>query len=236
MGRIEQVLPPRERKGAASLQTIMFITLALVGKTVRAHHTPMLNPFDPGYFATAELREMGFARVGQGVSVARNNTIIGLENITLGDGARIDGFCTIIAASGSLVMGAFAHIHTNFVLGCRGGIEIGDYAGISHGCHVLSASDDFSGKWMTNSNLPKGRTNPKIAPIRIGRHVPIGTGCSIFPGVTIGEGAAICSHSVISRDLPEWMMCSGNPARPRVPRSRQALMLESGIRDRAQVA
>lgn len=185
----------------------------------------MHNPFDPGYYGSEELRGFGFAAVGDNVQIAKNCTIIGLHNISLGDHVRVDGFCTIVAGAGHLNLGRYVHIHTSVVLGCRGGLDIGDYSGVSHGCQILTASDDFSGRWMTNSNLPAGCTNPKIAPIVIGKHVPVGAGCTITPGVTIGDGAAVLAHSVVSRDLPEWMMCGGTPAIARVPRRRRVMTL-----------
>lgn len=186
----------------------------------------MQNPFNPGYYCSEELRSFGFAHVGDNVSVACNSTIIGLENIELHDNSRIDGFCTVIASAGKLVLGRYVHIHTSVVIGARGGVYIDDFAGVSHGCQILSASDDFTGRWMTNSTLPAGCTKPTIAPIRIGRHVPIGTNCTILPGVTIGEGAAVCAHTLVTSDLAEWRMYQGAPAQDRAPRRRRILALE----------
>jgi galactoside O-acetyltransferase len=183
------------------------------------------NPFDPGYYGSEELRSFGFKSVGGNVLVARNCTIIGIENIELSDHCRIDGYCTIIAAGGWLRIGRYVHVHTSVVIGARGGVELGDYCGVSHGSQILSASDDFTGRWMTNSTLPEGCTKPTIAPIRIGRHVPIGTCCTILPGVTIGEGAALCSHSLVTRDVPEWVMVAGAPAEMRSRRNRRVLAL-----------
>lgn len=161
--------------------------------------------------------------------IAKNCTIIGPENIHIDDDCRIDGFCTVIAATGSLRIGRAVHIHTSVVLGCRGGIVIGDYSGISHGCQLLTASDDFTGRWMTNGTVPPHLTRPKIAAISIGEHVPVGAGTTIFPGVNIGDGAAVMAHSVVSRDLPEWMMCSGNPAKARARRRRNPASLAAGL-------
>lgn len=172
-----------------------------------------------------KLRSFGFAAVGEEVQIAKNCSIHQLGNIRIGDGVRIDGFSTIVA-SGPLVIGRYVHIHTSVVIGSRGGITIGDFCGISHNCQLLSASDDFRGAWMTNDNLFAGCTRPKVAPIVIGRHVPVRVGSTILPGISIGEGAAICAHSLVTRDMPDWMMCSGVPARPRVARRRTLLELE----------
>lgn len=57
-----------------------------------------MNRFNPGYFTEDELRDFGIASVGVNVRVARNCTIIGLANISIGDNVRIDGYSTITAS------------------------------------------------------------------------------------------------------------------------------------------
>lgn len=39
----------------------------------------------------------------------------------------------------------------------------------------------------------------------------IGMGSIIMPGVTIGEGSIIAAGSVVTRDIPSWVIASGNP-------------------------
>lgn len=183
----------------------------------------MKNPFDTGYYCSDELRDFGFAHVGENVRVARNCTIMGLENISLGDNSRIDANCTIIALGGPLTLGRYAHVHTSVVLGARGGITLGDFVGISHGCNLVSASDDLSGDWMTNSTLPPGCTNPKVAPIYIGDYTAMGVLCTVLPGVNIGTGCAVYAYSLVKSDLPEWTIAVGLPAKVIRQRSRRLL-------------
>ena len=40
----------------------------------------------------------------------------------------------------------------------------------------------------------------------------------IGPGVTIHEGAVVGARSVVTRDMPAWTVCAGNPCRPLKPR------------------
>lgn len=185
----------------------------------------MHNPFDQGYFKSDELRAFGFARVGEGSAIARTCTIVGLENIRIGDFVRIDGFTTIVASGGPLRIGNHVHICSGCVLGARGEIELADFSSLSHGVRLLSAIDDFSGRSMTNSTLPEDVLAVQAAPIRIGRYVPIGSGSIILPGASIGEGAAVAAMSVVNRPLAEWTIYGGNPARELGPRSRDLIAL-----------
>jgi acetyltransferase-like isoleucine patch superfamily enzyme len=41
----------------------------------------------------------------------------------------------------------------------------------------------------------------------------IGANATILPGVCIGEGAFIAAGSIVTRDVPDYMMAIGNPAR-----------------------
>jgi len=46
----------------------------------------------------------------------------------------------------------------------------------------------------------------------------VATDVFIAPGVTIGKGAVIGSRSSVYKDMPEGMICIGNPAKPIKPR------------------
>ena len=41
----------------------------------------------------------------------------------------------------------------------------------------------------------------------------IGSGAIILPGVTIGTGSIIAAGSVVNRDIPDFKIAAGNPAR-----------------------
>ena len=100
-----------------------------------------------------------------------------------------------------------------------------DYSSLSHGVRLLSAIDDFSGRTMTNSTLPPELLGVQAAPIHVGRYVPIGSGCILLPGSTVGEGSAVGAMSLVNRPLGEWTIYGGNPARELGPRSRDLLAL-----------
>ena len=189
----------------------------------------MHNPFDPGYFTSAELRAFPFARVGENSAISRNCTIIGLENITIGDHVRIDGFTSIIAPHGRLKIGTHVHVGIGCVIGARGGVELGDYSSLSGGVRLLSAIDDFGGRYMTNSTMPDEVLRIHSGPIVIGRYVPIGTGTLVLPGVEIGEGAAVGAMSMVRQSLSPWTIYAGNPVQVVGERARDLVRLEASV-------
>ncbi len=190
------------------------------------HHPHVENPFNPGYYSSLELRAFGFARVGENSAVARNCTIIGLENIVIGDNVRIDGFTSIIAPKGRVRIGSWVHIATGCALGARAGIEIGDFSSLSQGVRLFSAIDDYSGRAMTSATLPPEEQRIHAAPVTLGKYVAIGSGTLILPGVEIGEGAAVGALSLVNQPLKAWTIYGGNPAKETAPRLRDLLALE----------
>jgi galactoside O-acetyltransferase len=187
------------------------------------------NPFNPGYYSSLELRSFGFARVGENSAVARNCTIIGLENIVIGDNVRIDGFTSIIAPKGRVKIGSWVHIATGCALGARAGIEIGDFSSLSQGVRLFSAIDDYSGRAMTSATLPPEVQRIHAAPVSLGKYVALGSGTLVLPGVEIGEGAAVGALSLVNQALKPWTIYGGNPARETAPRLRDLLALEQRL-------
>lgn len=51
------------------------------------------------------------------------------------------------------------------------------------------------------------------APITLKKGCQIGMGSIIMPGVTVGEGAIVGAHSVVTRDVPAWTIAVGSPAK-----------------------
>lgn len=65
-----------------------------------------------------------------------------------------------------------------------------------------------------NHNLnPEKRGNLIPSPIKIGERVWIGANATVLPGVTIGDNAVIGAGSIVTRDVPENTVVTGNPAR-----------------------
>jgi galactoside O-acetyltransferase len=187
------------------------------------------NPFNQVYFETKELRRLGFKSVGENVKIAKNTTIIGLNNISLGNNIRIDANVVIAAYSGSLTLGSFIHIGCGCYLGCAGGITMSDFSGLSQGICIYSGTDDYTGKFLTNPTVPDKYLKVKLAQVILGRHVIVGSGSVILPGVTIGEGSSVGALSLVTKSLDEWGVYFGVPVKKLKARSKDILKLEAEL-------
>ena len=90
---------------------------------------------------------------------------------------------------------------------------------------MYALSDDYSGRHMTNPMVPEKYTAVSEAPVEIGAHCIIGTGSTLLPGVTLGEGCSVGAMSLINKDLEPWGIYAGIPARLIRERSRKLLEL-----------
>jgi len=80
---------------------------------------------------------------------------------------------------------------------------------VSQQAYICAGTHDFS-----DPGLPL-----MIGKIEIGKDVFIGARAFILPGIQIGDGAVIGACSVVTRDMPAWTICAGNPCKPLRPRT-----------------
>ena len=187
----------------------------------------MKNPFDPGYYQTRDLLDLGFGSVGTNVKIAKNSTLIGLKNIFVGNNVRIDGFTSIIASTnGQCIIGNNVHIGSNCFISCAENIILSDFAGLSHGVKIYTKSDDYSGKYLTNPTVPEEYTSKKTGSVILGKHAIIGSNSVVLPGVTIGEGTAVGALSLVTKSLGEWGVFFGSPAKHLKKRSKDLFALK----------
>ena len=79
---------------------------------------------------------------------------------------------------------------------------------------------------MTNPTVPALYTNVQHSPVKIGKHVIVGSGCVVLPGVTLEDGVAIGALSLVNKDCDAFQVYAGIPAKKIAPRSKQLLELE----------
>ena len=68
--------------------------------------------------------------------------------------------------------------------------------------------------------------------MRLGRHVIVGSGSVVLPGVVIGDGCSVGALSLVTKSLPEWGVYFGAPVRRLRARSKRLLELEQRLLER----
>ena len=151
-----------------------------------------------------------------------------LEGVTYGKGLSVEG--NVSTDDGSkILLGNYVKLGKNIYLGTwsRGKITVGNnsYIGrwtiilayesvsigndclIAPGCHITDVNHGTAaGELIREQQLvSKG--------VRIGNNVWIGAGCSILPGVTIGDGAVVGARAVVKHDVPANAIVVGIPTK-----------------------
>lgn len=109
-----------------------------------------------------------------------------------------------IWAPWNLELGSETGIANGVTLYCQGKITIGKRSVISQGAHLVAGTHDY-----TQAGFPL-----ITKPINIGDHVWVAAETFIHPGVTIGNGCVIGARSVVTKNMPPWMVCTGHPCIP----------------------
>ena len=98
----------------------------------------------------------------------------------------------------------------------HGKVSVGRYCQFAPHCAVYGAS--HSQHHITtylNRRLFNGRLKEvaPLAPVSIGHDVWVGFGAIILPGVTVGTGAIIGAGAIVTKDVGDYCVAVGNPAR-----------------------
>ena len=182
------------------------------------------------FFSEAELKELGLKRYGFNVKISRKASLYGADRIAIGSNVRIDDFCIL---SGCICIGNNVHIAAYTALyGAEEGIVISDFANISSRVCLYAVSDDYSGNSMTNPTVPDEFKQVFERRVFIGRHVIIGSGSTVLPGVSIAEGCAIGAMSLCKKSTESWGIYAGIPVKKIGNREKKLLELEKAFVDK----
>jgi galactoside O-acetyltransferase len=175
------------------------------------------------------LEALGFAALGEDVRISERASIYGAARIRLGSHVRIDDFCVLSAGAGGIEIGNYVHIAVYSLLIGAARISMADFSGLSARVSIYSSSDDYSGAFMTNPMVPAEFTGVNHASVTLGRHVIVGSGSVVLPGVTFHEGSAVGALSLVYKDCEAFGIYAGNPARRIKERKRDVLDKEAAF-------
>ncbi|MEW6261386.1 MAG: acyltransferase [Thermodesulfobacteriota bacterium] len=198
--------------------------------------TGMLSglPGGLGYFIRQRGYRCLFRHMGKGVILGRNIVLRHPGRIALGDETAIDDEALLDAAGagdGGITIGERVIVSRNCIIQGKtapvvigNGADIGAYTvmtsvgGIVLEDHVLIAGNVYIGGGryhIEDRQLPILRQGVySMGPIRIGSGSWIGAGAIVLDGVTIGRGCVIGAGSVVTKDIPDFWIAAGVPAKP----------------------
>ena len=107
------------------------------------------------------------------------------------------------------LVGPFTEIQTGARIGDRTRVQSHSFI-----CELVTIEEDCfisHGVMFTNDRNPPS-PREQWEPTLVKRKAMIGTGAVLLP-VTIGEGAVVGAGSVVTRDVPDYTVVAGNPAR-----------------------
>ena len=165
------------------------------------------NEYRPRWWVKAFLNPFKHTR-GKG-SIIRSPTktdLFPFRNFVLGERSVIESFSTLNNAVGDIIIG------NNSFIGV-GNVIIGP---------VMIGSNTMLAQNVVLSGMNHGYEDVEVPPIKqkistkqinIGDSVWVGANVTVTAGVTIGKHSVVGAGSVVTKDVPEYSVAVGNPAR-----------------------
>jgi dTDP-4-amino-4,6-dideoxy-D-glucose acyltransferase len=181
------------------------------------------------HYTDDEIRQLGVSS-GRNVRIHRSVVLLNPQNIVLGDHVRIDCFSIVSAGPDGIRIGRNVHLAAGvYIFGGGGRVTLEDFAGFSSRVSLYTASDDYTDGFLTNPTVPLKYRKLATGAVYIRKHVIVGSGSVIMPGVDIGQGASIGALTLIRKSVGEFQVISGNPPRRIATRDRRILDLEQQL-------
>ena len=128
------------------------------------------------------------------------------RKFSLGRKSVIESYCCINNAVGDVFIGD----HTRIGIHCTiiGPVTIGNHVNLAQGIVVTALNHNFQ-----DTTLRIDEQGISTSPVIINDDVWIGANAVILPGVTIGKHAVIAAGAVVTKDVPDYCIVGGVPAK-----------------------
>jgi UDP-2-acetamido-3-amino-2,3-dideoxy-glucuronate N-acetyltransferase len=131
--------------------------------------------------------------------------LVNLYGCSIGDETRIGAFVEI---QKNARVGARCKISSHSFL-CEG-VAIEDECFIGHG--VMFTNDIYPSA-ANSDGMPQAENDWRVVKTTVKKRASIGSNATIIAGVTIGEGSLIGAGAVVTKDVPDFAIVAGVPAR-----------------------
>ena len=132
------------------------------------------------------------------------------EGFSSGPGLIID----VIGKNARIEIGKNVMAYHNLHIGAIDSVVIGDRVLIASGVYISDHHHgNYSGDHQSSPLEPPIERPLTSSPVKIGDDAWIGERVSILPGVSIGNGVIIGAGAVVTKDLPDYVIAVGAPAK-----------------------
>lgn len=178
-------------------------------------------------YSTEELEEL-LGGVGSNVKIHRTVLFFNPKHIFIGSNVRIDCYSLLSAGASGIHIGNYIHIAAStHLFGGGGQILLEDFCNLSSRVSLFTSTDDYVEGYMTNPMVPEQYKKVDHGSITLRKHAIVGCGSIVLPHVEIERGGAVGALSLIKRDVPEFTIVGGIPAKKLGERDRKLLELET---------
>ena len=132
-------------------------------------------------------------------------SLVNLYGCSVGDDSKIGAFVEVQKGA---AIGARCKISSHTFI-CEG-VSIEDEVFIGHG--VMFTNDRYPRSANPDGSL-QTEADWKVEVTRVRRGASIGSNATVLCGVTIGEGAIVGAGAVVTKDVPDYAIVAGVPAR-----------------------
>jgi acetyltransferase-like isoleucine patch superfamily enzyme len=133
------------------------------------------------------------------------------RNVSIRQGARIEAIITNANRAPELRIGDNVNIEQNVHLVCHSRISIGRDVSITGNCAIVDVTHPYAD---VDDPVKIGmRILNEDSFVVIGDGSFLGFGVLVMPNVRIGKYCIIGAYSVVTKDVPDYSVVAGNPAR-----------------------
>lgn len=223
------------KKSALKKYQDIVIGQAGLGKLIKYELIMLLASWVPGALGLVlrmKLYPLLLGKVGRGVSFGANVVLRHPHKIFIGDNVVIDENCVLDAkgeTNEGLFIGSGSFIGRNTILSCKNGnIRLAENVNMGFFCHIFSASNVSLGKnnllaaycYIIGGTHKMDRID--VSPLEQERislgivmeeNLWLGAGVKVMDGVRIGRDSVIGTSAVVTKDIPEYSIAVGIPAK-----------------------
>lgn len=119
----------------------------------------------------------------------------------IGEGSRVMSPITVVRAH-NVSIGRNVIVMNGALMMAAGGITVDDDARIAANVQLISNNHDAYERDIITCR-----------PVHVCQGAWVGAGSTLLPGVTVGRYAIVGAASVVTKDVPDYAVAVGNPAR-----------------------